>query len=209
MTPIIVGMEPEDFQGLLDDQMYWAAEPDWDDQLGRFKLLEGTGDINREYRYIFWLGQQRCNLILARCYLDTIGRDYQILTDEHIGDYVLLTNYPTPSLLRPMTFQDFADVENLVPSGAERLRAIEDALDSAVHTLWIDPKPGLVLWATRDDKAEAPFVLKQWPADEAFDSLMDALSEIAVNANVSHEPGVWAELDQVNRVRSAIQQRRR
>jgi hypothetical protein len=138
-----------------------------------------------------------------------MGRDYQILIDEHIGDYVLLTNYPTPSVLRPMSFEDFADIETLVPSGAERLRAIEGALDSAVHTLWIDPKPGLVLWATRDDKAEAPFVLKQWPADEAFDSLMDTLSEIAVNANVAHAPGVWVELGEVNRVRSAIQQRRR
>ena len=98
---ITIRMDEEDFEQLSHDSMRWCGADganDWVTQAGRFELHGGDHEINWQYTYVFWLGEEWASVLLARSYLEAAGQSCQILWDlaENPGpSWVILTDYVT------------------------------------------------------------------------------------------------------------------
>lgn len=105
MATVNIQMDGDDFDRLSSVAMPWAqyytrpdGSPDggWSEQIqkGRFVARDGTDQIGSDHHVAFWF-ENWASVILARSYLQELGYQYQVLSDE-IGDglpWVVLTSY--------------------------------------------------------------------------------------------------------------------
>jgi len=80
-----VKISAEDFDNLWDASMKWGN--DWKTKSDRFE-----SGISYHWKYAYWFEMSYANLILAREYLKSIGRSFEITSDE-AGGWVILTDY--------------------------------------------------------------------------------------------------------------------
>lgn len=89
---ITVELDHTDFGALRSNSMQWHGL-DWKNQSDRFTPVIGT-TVEWGFAWAYWL-DDATSMILARSYLDALGRPYQVLYDdtEASSYYVIVTDY--------------------------------------------------------------------------------------------------------------------
>jgi hypothetical protein len=78
----------EDFENLTETSMEFSGNG-WEAQDGRF---EGKTDYSM--RYIYWFDNY-ANLMAGRNILQQFGDEYEVLFDDVLGQWTIITNYQT------------------------------------------------------------------------------------------------------------------
>lgn len=100
-TPMIhdvtLRMSDRDFEMLPVTTMEWAGV-DWPAQDGRFKPFRPGEPIVWRYRFAYWF-EAWGNVILARCFLESLLHEYQILIEEdgEESPFLIVTDYKMAS----------------------------------------------------------------------------------------------------------------
>jgi hypothetical protein len=76
----------EDFENLNETSMQFKGN-NWEAQDGRFE-----GNVNYNLDYIYWFDNY-ANLMAARTILQDFGNSYEVLFDDVLGQWTLITDY--------------------------------------------------------------------------------------------------------------------
>jgi hypothetical protein len=90
---IQIDIKAADFEQLWITSMEWNGQ-DWEKQVDRFEpapLLT--------WKYAYWFDNYAA-LKMAQAFLNVMGSNHAIHSDEGTGDWVLLTSYASPCHLR-------------------------------------------------------------------------------------------------------------
>ena len=93
---IQIDLKAADFEQLWVNSMEWM-NGDWQDQANRF---EPTPFFS--WHYAYWFGNYS-SLKMAEAFINGLGKNYAIHSDEVLGDWVMLTNYASPCHLRKVS----------------------------------------------------------------------------------------------------------
>lgn len=96
----MIRMSSDDFDRLSHTSARWGSDVGWrgDLQSWRFEPLTDGEDIQWDLAYVYWLGMEFANVILARAFLESQEFSYQVLFDEvenPESSYVIVTDYET------------------------------------------------------------------------------------------------------------------
>jgi len=80
----------KDFDKLASTSMLWAGT-DWASQDDRF-----DDGITFDWKIAYWFAD-RASIILGKNFLNNLGFPFQETYDDAMDEYILLTNYLTPS----------------------------------------------------------------------------------------------------------------
>ena len=90
---VTIRMAPEDFTTLVQDGGPLSSIPPTSIR-SRFRDAP-----ERAWRYVYWVGDHYVNVLLARSYLEAVGEDCQVASDEAEWDngqslgWVIFTDY--------------------------------------------------------------------------------------------------------------------
>lgn len=102
---VTLSLTHSDFERLNVSSCQWAEhEAEWREQqnpedpryLPRFAVLEDGEFVEKEPRYDFkyaYFFQNWSDVIMARSFLTALNMDYQIMSDEGSGDWMIITDY--------------------------------------------------------------------------------------------------------------------
>ena len=97
---VVIQVNAQDFERLCENSGKWAG---LNEPLGRFEGLDsGEPPSFREWRSIYWLGDNYTTVIFARAFLAARGFDYEILwdtagpVDGPMFGWCILTDYEEP-----------------------------------------------------------------------------------------------------------------
>ena len=76
----------EDFENLTETSMQFKGN-NWEAQDGRFE-----GKVNYDLDYIYWFDNY-ANLMAARTILQDFGNSWEVLFDDALGQWTLITDY--------------------------------------------------------------------------------------------------------------------
>jgi hypothetical protein len=101
---VTVRISPEDFDRLCENSgdLRQAFPALFD------RLRDGArvANMRRQWRQIYWTGDEYVNLLLARSFLEALGEDYQVAVDEGADEqgrangWVILTDWLSPVWVR-------------------------------------------------------------------------------------------------------------
>ena len=81
---IVISLDADDFERLFVSSSRRPARLDEYPERFRDPATDTYPDLSR-WAYVYWFDQY-AHLILARSYLNTIGQDYQVVSDEYMED---------------------------------------------------------------------------------------------------------------------------
>ena len=95
---VVVQVTAADFERLCENSGEW---PGWQWHTGRFETMDISQPPSfREWRRIYWLGDNYTAVIFARAFLAARGFEYEVLSDrasdagsDRMYGYVILTDY--------------------------------------------------------------------------------------------------------------------
>jgi hypothetical protein len=90
---IQIDIKAADFEQLWSNSMEWMNQ-DWEKQADRFDPSPFFS-----WQYAYWFDNYSA-LKLAEAFVNALGKNYAIHSDEGTGDWVMLTNYASPCHLR-------------------------------------------------------------------------------------------------------------
>jgi len=90
---IQIDLKAADFEQLWINSMEWKGQ-DWEKQVERFEPAPLFS-----WQFAYWFDNYVA-LKLAEGFINILGKNYSVHSDENTGDWVLLTNYASPCHLR-------------------------------------------------------------------------------------------------------------
>jgi len=90
---IQIDLKAADFEQLWINSMEWMNQ-DWEKQADRFDPKPFYS-----WKYAYWFDNYAA-LKMAQGFINAVGSNYAIHSDEATGDWVMLTNYASPCHLR-------------------------------------------------------------------------------------------------------------
>jgi hypothetical protein len=90
---IQIDVKAADFEQLWNNSMEWMGQ-EWEKQADRFDPKPFYS-----WHYAYWFDNYSA-LKLAEAFVNALGKNYAIHSDEGTGDWVMLTNYASPCHLR-------------------------------------------------------------------------------------------------------------
>ena len=93
---IQIDLKGADFEQLWTNSMEWMNQ-DWEQQADRFDPKPFYS-----WKYAYWFDSYAA-LKMAQAFINAVGSNHAIHSDEATGDWVMLTNYASPCHLRKVS----------------------------------------------------------------------------------------------------------
>ena len=90
---IQIDLKAADFEQLWSNSMEWNGQ-DWEKQLDRFDPAPLF-----TWKYAYWFDNYAA-LKMAQAFLNVVGANQAIHSDEGTGDWLILTNYISPCYIK-------------------------------------------------------------------------------------------------------------